>query len=45
MRAEAMFDKPVKGRVLSDHDAYVVTYRLTWKLQNLASTTVLAAAE
>ena len=45
VRAEAMFDKPVKGRVLSDHDAYVVTYRLTWKLQNLASTTVLATAE
>jgi endonuclease/exonuclease/phosphatase family metal-dependent hydrolase len=32
VRAEAMFDKPVNGRKLSDHDAYTVTYRLTWRL-------------
>lgn len=37
IRAEEMFNEPVNGRVLSDHDAYVVTYRLTWKLEKLAS--------
>jgi endonuclease/exonuclease/phosphatase family metal-dependent hydrolase len=37
VRAGMAFDKPVNGRKLSDHDAYVVTYRLTWKLEKLAS--------
>ncbi len=37
VRAEKMFHEPVNGRVLSDHDAYVVTYRMTWKVQNLAA--------
>lgn len=32
--AEAMFDKRVNGRALSDHDAYLVTYRLTWRLDD-----------
>jgi endonuclease/exonuclease/phosphatase family metal-dependent hydrolase len=46
IRAEEMLNEPVNGRVLSDHDAYVVTYRLTWKLENLAAVdVVLAAAE
>lgn len=36
VRAEAMFDKPVNGRTLSDHDAYLVTYRLTWRLNGAA---------
>lgn len=36
VRAEAMFDKPVNGRKLSDHDAYLVTYRLTWRLNGAA---------
>ncbi|MFC2951215.1 endonuclease/exonuclease/phosphatase family protein [Marinicaulis aureus] len=37
VRAEKMFHEPVNGRVLSDHDAYLVTYRLTWKLEKLAA--------
>ncbi len=37
VRAEKMFDKPRDGRMLSDHDAYVVTYRFSWKLENLAA--------
>lgn len=28
-RIEAMFDEPVGGRPLADHDAYLVTYRLS----------------
>jgi len=27
---EALFDEPVDGKMLSDHDAYLVEYRLTW---------------
>ncbi|MHA1529248.1 MAG: endonuclease/exonuclease/phosphatase family protein [Alphaproteobacteria bacterium] len=27
---EALFDEPVDGRMLSDHDAYLVEYRVTW---------------
>lgn len=27
---EAMFDAPVDGRMLSDHDGYLVAYRLSW---------------
>ena len=27
---EALFDEPVDGQMLSDHDAYLVEYRLTW---------------
>jgi endonuclease/exonuclease/phosphatase family metal-dependent hydrolase len=42
VRAEEMFAEPVNGRVLSDHDAYVVTYRLTWKLEKVASAETVA---
>jgi hypothetical protein len=28
---EALFDKPIDGARLSDHDALLVRYRLTWK--------------
>lgn len=44
IRAEEMFNEPVNGRVLSDHDAYVVTYRLTWKLETFAAADGLAPA-
>ncbi len=27
---EALFDEPVDGKKLSDHDAYLVEYRVTW---------------
>ncbi len=27
---EALFDEPVDGQMLSDHDAYLVEYRVTW---------------
>ncbi len=27
---EALFDEPVNGRILSDHDGYLVVYRLSW---------------
>ena len=27
---EALFDEPVDGKMLSDHDAYLVEYRVTW---------------
>jgi hypothetical protein len=27
---EAMFDEPVDGVMLSDHDAYLVEYRVSW---------------
>ena len=37
IRAEKMFEKPRNGKMLSDHDAYMVTYRLTWKVENFAS--------
>lgn len=37
IRAEAIFDNPVNGRTLSDHDAYLVTYRLTWRLDEVAA--------
>ena len=37
IRTEKMFHEPVRGRVLSDHDAYLVTYRLTWKLDVFAA--------
>ncbi|WP_411816758.1 endonuclease/exonuclease/phosphatase family protein [Hyphococcus sp. DH-69] len=37
IRAEKMFEKPRNGKMLSDHDAYMVTYRLTWKVENLAT--------
>jgi len=30
IRVEAMFDAPWKGETLSDHDGFLVTYRLTW---------------
>jgi hypothetical protein len=30
IRVEAMFDKPWKGETLSDHDGFLVTYRLSW---------------
>lgn len=30
IRAEAMFDRPENGGKLSDHDGYLVTYRLSW---------------
>jgi endonuclease/exonuclease/phosphatase family metal-dependent hydrolase len=30
IRVEAMFDKPWKGDTLSDHDGFLVTYRLSW---------------
>ena len=30
IRAEALFDEPVDGKMLSDHDGYLVTYRLSW---------------
>jgi endonuclease/exonuclease/phosphatase family metal-dependent hydrolase len=29
---EAMFDEPVDGVMLSDHDAYLVEYRVSWNL-------------
>lgn len=28
---EAMFDKPENGGLVSDHDGYLVTYRLSWR--------------
>jgi endonuclease/exonuclease/phosphatase family metal-dependent hydrolase len=30
IRVEAMFDRPWKGETLSDHDGFLVTYRLSW---------------
>lgn len=30
IRVEAMFDKPWQGDTLSDHDGFLVTYRLSW---------------
>jgi len=27
---EAMFDRPIEGTILSDHDGYFVEYRLSW---------------
>ena len=27
---EALFDEPVEGKMLSDHDAYLVEYRVSW---------------
>ena len=27
---EAMFDRPIGGKILSDHDGYFVEYRLSW---------------
>ena len=30
IRVEAMFDKPWKGDTLSDHDGFLVVYRLSW---------------
>ncbi|MBB5517642.1 endonuclease/exonuclease/phosphatase family protein [Amphiplicatus metriothermophilus] len=30
IRVEALFDAPRDGRMLSDHDAYLVTYELVW---------------
>ena len=27
---EAMFDRPIEGKMLSDHDGYLVYYRLSW---------------
>lgn len=27
---EALFDEPIDGQMLSDHDGYLVEYRLTW---------------
>lgn len=30
IRAESMFDRVENGRKLSDHDGYMVTYRLSW---------------
>ena len=27
---EALFDEPVDGQMLSDHDAYLVEYQVTW---------------
>ena len=30
VRLEAMFDEPYKGKKLSDHDGYLVTYELSW---------------
>jgi endonuclease/exonuclease/phosphatase family metal-dependent hydrolase len=30
IRVEAMFDKPWRGDTLSDHDGFLVTYRLSW---------------
>ncbi len=29
--AEEVFDTPVKGRVLSDHNGYLVVYRISWR--------------
>jgi hypothetical protein len=30
VRLEAMFDAPQDGKMLSDHDGYLVTYELSW---------------
>lgn len=32
IKIEARFDAPVGGRMLSDHDALLVTYRLSWHI-------------
>jgi endonuclease/exonuclease/phosphatase family metal-dependent hydrolase len=37
IRAEAMFDAPRNGRMLSDHDAYLVTYELSWTVGGAAA--------
>lgn len=33
---EALFDEPVDGKMLSDHDGYMVTYRLTWNPEDFS---------
>lgn len=33
VRLEAMFDEPYKGKPLSDHDGYLVTYELSWEMK------------
>jgi len=34
---EALFDEPVDGRMLSDHDGYMVTFRLTWNPEDFSN--------
>ncbi|MEE8295034.1 MAG: endonuclease/exonuclease/phosphatase family protein [Sphingomonadales bacterium] len=34
---EALFDEPVDGKMLSDHDGYMVTYRLTWNPEDFSN--------
>jgi endonuclease/exonuclease/phosphatase family metal-dependent hydrolase len=36
IRVEAMFDQPWHGDTLSDHDGFLVTYRLSWRTGALA---------
>ncbi|MFN3621135.1 hypothetical protein [Sphingorhabdus sp.] len=31
IRIAAMFNYPIEGRMLSDHDALSVTYRISWR--------------
>ena len=31
---EALFDEPVNGKMLSDHDGYLVVYRVSWNPQD-----------
>ncbi|MFN3620189.1 MAG: metal-dependent hydrolase, partial [Sphingorhabdus sp.] len=40
IRIAAMFDYPIEGRMLSDHDALSVTYRISWRAtEGVRSTT------
>ena len=44
VRAELMFHEPVAGERLSDHDGYLVTYRLSWPLKDKTAPFSVAAA-
>lgn len=37
IKTEKMFNEQIEGRTLSDHAAYLVTYRVTWKATMVAS--------
>jgi hypothetical protein len=37
IRMEEIFDKPVDGKMLSDHSGFLVVYRLSWPIQESGS--------
>jgi len=45
IRVEAMFDKPWRGKPLSDHDGLLVVYRLSWSVPSTEQAPIPICAE